>query len=133
METACVDIDGVLTENVPAEYDTDDKKYEDFLSNQRQLYIPETRIGMLVTSRLSKYRDVTEDWLKRHGIEYDCLVMLGLETKSQRDKIDVGAYKAKVYSENNYGLFIESSLYEARTIKNITGKPVYCTEICNMI
>ena len=130
---ACVDMDGVLTENVPAEYDTDDDKYEWFLSQQKPLFIPETPIFRIVTSRLSKYRDVTETWLKQHGIQYSNLTMLNVKDKREKMGIDSGAYKAYVYGNCDSQLFIESCLREALTIKMSTGKPVFCTETCNMV
>ena len=133
IQFSCVDMDGVLTEEVPHEYDTDDEKYIDFISNQRPIYVPETPIGIIVTGRLIKYKDVTVDWLKRHNIQFQGIVMLNLPDKDARDSFNVGEYKGKVYLQSNAGLFIESNYNEARTIKSVANKPVYCTQICNMI
>lgn len=133
MPYACVDMDGVLTEEVPYEYDTDDNRYVKFLRNQKPVFIPETKIGTIVTGRLSKYGDITKEWLDRHGIEYGNIIMLDLPSKSRRDEINVGEFKGYVYSKSNSELFIESNLYEARMIKQFSKKPVYCTQICNMI
>lgn len=131
--SACVDMDGVLTENVPPEYDTDDEKYEWFLSQQRPLFIPDTRVCHIVTSRLYKYKDVTEKWLISHGIRYGNLTMLNVKDMNEKAGIDSGAYKAYVYGKSECQLFIESCLREAVTIKTITGKPVFCTETCSMV
>ena len=130
---ACVDMDGVLTEEVPPEYDTDDDRYVEFLRNQRPMFIPETKIGAIVTGRLTKYGDVTKEWLDKHGIEYGNLVMLDLPSKSRRNEINVGEFKGYVYSKSNSELFIESNLFEAQTIRRYSNKPVFCTQICNMI
>ena len=43
------------------------------------------------------------------------------------------ALKASVYKSMHYFLFIESSLYQAQKINQLTGKPVLCTENFQMI
>lgn len=133
MPLACIDMDGIFTEDVPPMYDTDDENYVNFLMNQRQMYVPDSNVGVIVTGRLEKYRDVTEAWLKKHNIRYSHLVMLNLESKLQRNRINVGEYKANVYLKSGRDLFIESNYNEAITIKKISNKAVYCTQICNMV
>lgn len=129
---ACVDIDGVLTQDVPDWANDDGHNYIEFLTNQKQMFIPDREIHTLVTGRLEKYRAITEDWLKRHNIRYRRLVMLNLPNNTERAKINVGEYKASVYAASKLPLFIESSVAEATTIFNITHKPVFCTAACQM-
>lgn len=130
---ACVDIDGVLTQDVPDNMNDDGQKYIQYLTNQKQMFVPDREIHTLVTGRLEKYRTITEDWLKLHNIRYRKLVMLNLQNNAERTKINVGEYKAAVYNASKLPLFIESSVHEATTIFNITHKPVFCTAACQML
>lgn len=132
-EDACFDMDGVLCEEVPAEFDDDGEKYKQFISKSRQLYHPEREINTIVTSRLEKYRTITEQWLKEHNIKYKKLIMLNLKTQNDRNRINVGEFKARKFIETGLPLFIESSPKQATTIKQISNKEVFCTKICNMV
>ena len=130
---ACVDIDGVLCEDVPNSENDDGEKYKKFISNSRPMYIPDREIHTIVSGRLEKYRSITENWLKRHNIKYKHLELLNLPNNTERAKIDVGGYKAYIYNKSGCSLFIESDLKEATTIRKRTGKPVFCTKVQNMI
>ena len=133
MQYACVDMDGVLTEDVPYEYNTDDDRYRNFLLNQRPMFTPETPIYKIVTGRLVKHADVTKEWLRKHNIQYNQLIMLDCPNNARRAEINVGEYKGMEYRKCDAELFIESDLNEARAIKRVSNKPVFCTQICEMI
>ncbi len=67
-------------QEVLAEYETAKKAnnrfYMRFLENAKPLWIPNRKLGWIVTSRLEKYRTVTEKWLKDHSVEYGHLFMM---------------------------------------------------------
>ena len=129
---SCFDIDGVLCPNPPI--DDDGPEYYKYISNAPSLYIPSVKIGTLVSCRLEKYRSVTEAWLKQQGIEYDELIMLDLPDKATRQKWGKhGEYKGNIYKKSDRILFIESSLEEAKTILQISEKPVFCIENFSML
>lgn len=131
---ACVDIDGFLTEDVPADMDDDGIKYVQFLTMQRPKFIPDRKINTLVTGRLSKYRKITEEWLRSHNVLYGSLIMCPLGSKEERDSQDMGHYKAEVFKRLSTPLFIESDYREARQIKQENpDKSVYCMAIANYI
>jgi len=130
---ACCDIDGVLTQDVPDWANDDGEKYINYLKNQKPMYVPDREIAILVTGRLEKYRNITEEWLKNHKIKYRKLIMLNLPNNYERAKIKVGEFKAQVYKQSGLGLFIESDFNEASTIFDLTKKPVFCTKICQML
>lgn len=132
-EFACFDIDGILTEEVPAEIDDDGDKYLSFISTQRSLYIPQDEILCLVTGRLEKYRESTEKWLNMHNVHYKYLFMCPAKNKEERKQLNPAIFKANIYKDFKAEIFIESSLYEAKIIKEMTNKPVYCTEIMNLV
>lgn len=131
---ACVDIDGFLTEDVPADMDDDGIKYVQFLTMQRPKFIPDRKINTLVTGRLSKYRKITEEWLRSHNVLYGELIMCPLGSKKERDSQDMGHYKAEVFKRLSTPLFIESDYREAKQIKTENpDKSVYCMAIANYI
>lgn len=134
LEKACFDIDGVLSVD-PDEADNDDgERYVRFLLNATPLFIPGSRIGTIVTSRLEKYRKETEEWLRNHNIKYNELVMLDMPDMKARQKAGNHAeHKAKTYMSKPYVLFIESDIRQAAEINRISGKPVLCTANFQMI
>lgn len=132
IETACVDIDGVICENPVI--DDDGPEYIKQITFAKPLYIPSRKIKTLITCRLEKYRKITEDWLSLFDIKYDKLIMLNLPNKEARIKWGKhGEYKANEYKKPYYNFFIESSLAEAKIIKCITNKPVFCIETMSLL
>lgn len=133
LANSCVDIDGILCPD-PTEQENDDgENYQRFLTNVKPLIVPTKNIGWLVTCRLEKYRDLTEEWLKKHNISYRQLVMMDLPDKETRVALGSHAsFKAKVYKTVNAELFIESSYGQAQEIVNLADKPVLCTETGQM-
>ncbi len=61
---SCFDIDGVLCIDPTEEQNDDGEKYIEFLQTAKPLWIPKFEIGVLVTSRLEKYRSYTENGLR---------------------------------------------------------------------
>ena len=129
LEQCCVDIDGVLCLDPTEEENDDGPAYEKFLSEARPLLGPTRKIGWLVTSRLEKYRKLTEAWLDKHEIKYDHLIMLDLPSKAERQRLGAhGSFKADFYRKSNAILFIESEHEQALKIAKLSGKPVLCVE-----
>jgi uncharacterized HAD superfamily protein/hypoxanthine phosphoribosyltransferase len=134
LEKACFDIDGVLCVDPLPEQNDDGVKYREFLLTAAPLFIPGSKIGTIVTSRLEKYRNETETWLKANNIKYNELIMLDLPDMAARQKANNhGTHKAKAYLSKPYVLFIESELAQAREINRLTKKPVLCTANFEMI
>ncbi len=127
LATSCVDIDGVLCRDPTEEENDDGPKYIDFLRNAEPLCLPTSKIGWLVTSRLEKYRGLTIEWLSRHEIQYDNLLMMDLPDKLSRVQGgNHASFKASIYESTQAQLFIESSFYQSVEINRLTGKPVFC-------
>jgi uncharacterized HAD superfamily protein/adenine/guanine phosphoribosyltransferase-like PRPP-binding protein len=134
LEKACFDIDGVLSVDPDEEDNDDGERYVRFLLNAAPLFIPGSRIGTIVTSRLEKYRKETEEWLRNNNIRYNELVMLDMPDMKARQKAGNHAeHKAKTYMSKPYVLFIESDVRQAAEINRISGKPVLCTANFQMI
>ena len=127
---SCYDLDGVLCVDPMDEQNDDSNLYRDFVLNARPLYIPKYSIKAIVTSRLEKYRDITEQWLKMNGVNYEKLYMLDLPSKKERIRLKIhGKFKSEIYaSMSDAYLFVESNSGQAAEIAKITKKPVVCTE-----
>ena len=134
LNDACVDIDGVLCRDPTKAENDDGKRYREFLSTVEPTIVPDQRIGHLVTNRLEKYRPETEEWLDKHGVQYDELVMMDLPSKEARQKRGNHAqHKANVYDSTDATLFIESEPRQAKEISRRTARPVLCYETMEMI
>lgn len=126
---SCVDIDGVLCIDPTEEENDDGEKYINFILNAKPLFLPTAKIHSLVTSRLEKYRSETEQWLSKHNIIYDHLIMLNLPSKKERQRLSAhGKHKAIYYKASKTDLFIESDARQASEISNLTGKVVLCID-----
>ena len=129
LKNACLDIDGVLCVDPTKEQNDDGENYINFILNAQPMFIPTVKVHALVTSRLEKYREQTELWLKRHNIQYDNLIMLDLASKEERQRLgNHGKHKAKYYKKSSCSLFIESEYAQTIEINKITKKPVICTD-----
>lgn len=131
---SCVDIDGILCRD-PSEKENDDSfEYLNFIKNVPVLNRPSFEIGWLVTNRLEKYRNATEQWLSNNRIIYKNLVMLDLPTKEDRMAKNYNSqHKAHTYKRSDAVLFIESSHSQALGIAAISHKPVFCNETRKML
>jgi len=131
---ACVDIDGVLCHDPSDQENDDGARYVEFLLSARPLFPTKRKVGHLVTSRLEKYRAETEQWLAKHGIEYEKLWMLDLPSAEERRRLGAhSTHKAEVFKKTDSSLFIESEYTQAVKIADLSGKPVLCIETHEMI
>lgn len=126
--SACFDMDGVLCADPTPEENDDGAKYLNFIKNAKPLYIPSYKIRAIVTSRLEKYREPTETWLREHGVQYDELVMLNMATAEERRRANChAAFKAEAYkARERTTLFVESEERQAKEIAFLSGKDVLC-------
>ena len=134
LETFCVDIDGVLCLDPTKEQNDDGEQYARFLHDAIPYFLPTKKVGWLVTCRLERYRQHTEQWLQRHGVEYGELVMMRYPDGQARKLASAHAeYKAEAYQRTGAALFIESSARQAARIAELTGKPVLCLETGTLV
>jgi len=131
---SCVDIDGVLCVDPNHEENDDGDRYRNFILNATPLNLPTKKIGALVTSRLEKYREPTEAWLRVHQVEYEQLIMLDLPDAQTRRQMQAhGGFKGQHYRDSDAVLFIESEPAQAAQIAHISGKPVLCVETFSLV
>jgi len=127
-ENSMWDVDGLVCKEPP--FDTNKEAYEEYLPNAVPMIIPTTMVGAFVTYRLSKYRDVTEKWLRDHGVHFRELRMFDAPDRETRGRMESPAdYKARLYSNAGWAkIFFESSKAQAIRIHELTRKPVYSYE-----
>jgi hypoxanthine phosphoribosyltransferase/uncharacterized HAD superfamily protein len=116
------DMDGVLCRDPSKKENDKGPKLLDFYHRAEPKFLPERPVKFVITSRLEKYRDVTTDWLKRHNIQYEKLIM---KTDSN---IKHGLYKANIINSNNMLMYIESDPKQAKQISERVNIPVWCTD-----
>ena len=121
------DLDGVLCVDPSSQQNDDGPNYLDFIVSAKPKFLPTYEIGCIVTSRLEKYRDQTEEWLRKNNVVYGALYMLDLPNAETRRKLGVHAsFKAEVYQELENFLFVESDASQAYDIAKISGKFALC-------
>ena len=123
------DFDGVLCRD-PASIENDDgPRYVEFLRTAEPVFVPQRSIGHIVTGRLEKYRPHTEDWLQRHGVQFESMTMMPYATKAERMAAGGrGQWKAAVVKKLGLEFFLESNPKQAHIISREAGIPVWCTE-----
>lgn len=129
LENMCVDIDGVICRDPTEDENDDGQEYIKFLNGVERKITPTKKIGTLVTCRLEKYRDLTENWLHEKGVVYDRLVMMDYENmEERRRKGEHSQFKAEHYQQLKADLFIESSYEQAVRIAALARRPVFCMQ-----
>ena len=127
LANACLDIDGVLCKDPVI--DDDGPVYRDFLKSAEPLFLPTVPVNTLVSCRLEKYRELTENWLMEYNVQYKELILLDFPDKAARVNWGRhGEYKALCYKKSGATLFIESSARQAEIIARISHKPVLCVQ-----
>lgn len=128
LELCCLDIDGILCPDPSPDANDDGARYLEFLLTAPRLVIPTGRIGHLVSSRLEKYRSVTEEWLRAAGVDYGRLHLLDLPSAAERRRLQIhGKFKAAIYKGlPETHLFIESERQQAIDISQFSGKASLC-------
>lgn len=121
-----VDFDGILCPDFTPEQDDDGWRYLDAMKKARCLVPAGTHIYAIITARLEKYRPWTEDWLRKHEITYDNLIMAPWEDAEQRKRFCLGTYKAEHCQKLEVGMFVESCPHQSHIIKSKRHQPVLC-------
>lgn len=130
---SCMDIDGVLCRDPSMAENDDGARYVNFVKETPARVVPSIRVGHLVSARTEKYRELTEVWMKRYGVQYGELHLYPGTTKERRARGDHADFKARVYRATGAKLFIESDPTQAARIANLTGRPVLCIETMRLL
>jgi hypoxanthine phosphoribosyltransferase len=127
-ETCAFDFDGIIAEDCPVEDDDDGPRYRAFLAAARPLYLPRRApVPLIATGRPEWARALTEEWLRRHGVRWDKLVMRDFPRPAGPDWVHaMASHKARALAGGGLRLFAESEPAQARLIADMAGLPVLC-------
>ena len=122
------DLDGVLCEN--PKVDDDGQLYINEITNAKPKFITKYNISIICTCRLEKYRNITENWLKQHNINYNKLIMMQYNTKVERViENRHGQFKGEIFQNSSSDIFFESDYGQANIIKSMNpDKQVFCVD-----
>jgi uncharacterized HAD superfamily protein len=135
MKRALLDMDGVLCEDWKHRPEmNNDVEFLRHMDTVKPLYIPDWPVYGIVTSRLERYRQQTEAWLRKHKVFYWQLIMHPAATPEDRRKMnDHAERKAAAYRKfKDASLFVESDAKQAEKIYKITQRPVLCVDTMAM-
>ena len=133
--SVAMDFDGILCRDCPPGDDDDGPRYEQFIRHAQPHYTPrKVAVPLIVTARIEKYRSLTEEWLRRHGIHWQKLVMHPASSLRERQRDDIPAYKARHFAQWNArhrampgpSMFIESEDWQAQRIAKLSKGLVIC-------
>ena len=118
------DMDGVICLDLK-EF-ADEEKYKKEIVNIPPFILPNYPVHTIVSNRLEKWRNITEDWLKNHNIKYNNLIMKKYNTISDGiNNFTSFEFIANYYAKSNAILYIVSNNLQAEKIYKHSGKPVY--------
>lgn len=124
------DFDGVFVVDPPCDDNIEEyKRYLKSPNPKLNIVIANNRTPINICSyRIKKYYKETLDFLVKYGYKPGNIYMYNADTIEERNKVPSYVYKASVYKNPSYQLFVESNDYEAQMIARLTGKPVISIE-----
>lgn len=130
------DFDGILCEDCPRSSDDDGEKYLEFLCTARPLITPRRKpIPLIVTARHVKYEAETREWLRRHRIRVNVLVMRDWDHPT--DPVErvhkIALWKADTARRYGVRMFAESEPVQAQLIARRLNRPVLCPALGRVI
>lgn len=126
-----LDFDGVVCTDPPKpEESYTEEEFRKVLAEARPRFVPRRLpVAAIVSARLEKYRDVTIEWLRYHGAEYQRLELIDQPTaEARRLHVSIAQYKAHHYARSRCIFFVESNPDQAQEIARITQKLVACPD-----
>lgn len=131
VEQFAVDLDGVICEEPPkAEVDGEETWWENHFRTVRPLFLPRFKpVRAIVTARLERYRQITEEWLRCWGVKYEQLIMNPAITVTGRGNVHgIVTYKQQQINKSGCTAFVESSRVQCNLLRRQWGKPIFCVE-----
>jgi hypothetical protein len=122
-----VDMDGVLCADCPPGTDADERAYLDWLPAAKPYLIPAFEIDVILTCRLEKYRQQTEEWLRKHDVRYKELHMWDLPSKDDR-RGRFARHKVEKLLRIKPDMFWESNWDQSQKIWKETRIPTLCID-----
>jgi orotate phosphoribosyltransferase len=86
------DLEGVICHEPPEGIDADEAAYRAWMANAKPYLIPLYDIEAILSDRLNRYRDVTEQWLAKHKVTYKKLILRD-RPAAKRSRGETAKYK----------------------------------------
>ena len=123
-----MDMDGVICEDCPGISEFTETDYVHWMQTAKPYLIPDYKIDYIISNRLEKYRAVTEDWLRKHEVKFDRLILF--PSHDMNDRIGHEAEnKIKQLLKYKPEYFIESNVNEAEQMWKGTRIPTISIQI----
>lgn len=113
MTESAWDMDGVICQDWTLREVDHPLAYESFLHNAVPQWLPHVKIKAIVSGRYERRRPETVDWLSRHGVQYDELVLWPYPNRSNEA---VAKWKLDCAKQLSASLFVESNPKQAAII-----------------
>ena len=119
------DMDGVFCRD-PNQHENDKgSKLIEYYKTAPAKFLPSKPVAYIITNRLERNREYTEQWLIDHGIQWGELLM---KEKENEGHIDHKVRKVQMVS-GNISMYVESDDRQARMIADrVSGLPVWCVD-----
>ena len=117
------DMDGLLCEDCTQEQDDDGEKYIDWMQSVKPILRNIFPFTAIITARLEKYREITEEWLNTNNILYDKLIMY---PSNSLPRGDIVAWKKEKIKECKSMIYLESDPVLARHISINLSTAILC-------
>jgi hypoxanthine phosphoribosyltransferase len=112
-----LDLDGVLCEEYPLSHN-----YIEWMKEAKPYKIPLYEIDCIITARSELYKEITEEWLKKHSVKYKRLYMLPLNNTFTID------FKTRILLKEKPYVYLESNKQLSEIYAKRTGIRVICLE-----
>lgn len=121
------DMDGVLCRDPNKKENDRGPRLEQFYKTAEPKFLFTKPIKHVITSREERFRKVTEEWLSRHNINYESLIMK--PTGAPGGNQSHAEYKANTLKRlSGIDLYIESDPKQAKIMSQYINIPVWCTD-----
>lgn len=123
------DFDGIFCEDCPDEDDDDGRRYNRFLQTVERKWVPRGHhVPLIATARMEKYRRVTLEWMKGHGLQVQKMVMGDWPTLGERTLEKVIDLKARaIHTTPEIQFFVESCPFQAELLSHsCPNHPIIC-------
>ena len=118
IDGVAADLDGVICEECFVSRENE-KAYINWIRNAKPLLIPKYHFKAIISNRLEKYRQETEDWLIKNNVKYKSLLLA-------KSISELGSHKSYWLMKIKPKFYIESDYETAKRLWSSTKIPVLC-------
>jgi len=116
------ELDGVICHDPPKGLDADEAAYIEWMRSAKPYLVPLYEIDAIISSRLERYRTVTQEWLARHRVLYKKLFLWN-DRQGQLAK-----YRVECLLKIKPDVYWASNVHEAKRMSDLTRIPTLCVD-----